>query len=194
MFWDKEHANSRLSGCVVRTKRGKPVYILEVFAEDEDSEEIVWAAICQFSPDKAAKSLIKVSDLDLSPVPLGYVNSLFGAAYAYRLPKRMWKIGLTNENFLTVSYQYGVNGCDVWSDDVVNTIYGLYPSIQEAVDRLSAGPLPSIAFARNFALTSSLLLLYNGETKVGVYNKDSKEMVLNQDFFYLKEMLQEAQE
>ena len=110
-----------------------------------------------------------LDQLDISPVPLGYVNIPNNSYYVTRRPIRgYWKQGLGGGNIwyknrLDVDYNYR---------NLVPTIQGVYPTFREALEEVR-GEAVRKAFSRQWCLKkegkSPPALEYRGE-KVGTYD------------------------
>lgn len=125
--------------------------------------------------------------LDITPVPLGYVNSNASCFYVRRLPHRRYKQGLNKYNIRADSLM-NLRGL-LSSKYLASCIMGDYPSFEEAVGLLNEGR-ERVAFSRRFALQREPIglqfLEYRSE-RCGWVSKG--EPVLGEGFEYLKEEL-----
>lgn len=123
--------------------------------------------------------------LDLSPIPLGYVQVLNRAVYVSRVPTRSWKIGLSSCNLSsgTIGFQ-NLIGLSNFSQ----TVKGEFPSLEECLEEGEG----SRAFSRNWAikmLDKTTLLSYRGKD-VGYIVDGEPQLVKCYEF--LQEDLEEV--
>ncbi len=207
-FWDLQHAMSYLTGCIIRTTEGEPIVVLECFAPRDERDDQA-ARQPKFGGITAAHLImdgatiwVDKDRLDLSPVPLGFINITNAGGrprvvYTSRLPARIWKVGLTNHSIiLTAPYP------DAWQPAIgavwkrscmADTIRGHFPSLQacqKAIRKDTRNDM--LAFSRRFALRSGNKLYYKtlGEP-VGVLRAGVPDLF--EDYQYLKEVLEEDQ-
>ena len=93
---DAEYAGQKLSGSIVRLN-GRPIYIERVYSDGS-----VYAT--NFMGHEVNCQL---NELDLEPVPLGYINLKRDAIYGQRMPSRYYIQGLRNNNFTSLGGAYG---------------------------------------------------------------------------------------
>jgi hypothetical protein len=169
------YANERLRSTIVGSKVG-PVYVKAVGVGDGNG-----IASVTILKDKS-NAEIPMKDIDLTPVQLGYVNMGDESEFFYRIPIRAFKQGLSAENF--TSY----NGSKNWSwplYELHHCIVDEYPSYQECALKLKKKK--SIAFCREFSMTSDHILKYCGRI-VGTWDQMP---TLNRENQYLTERLKE---
>lgn len=153
---DVEYADGRLRGTIVRVDC-EPVFVNEVISVKGEVH------IQGFYLADRSEVSTPITNVNLEPVPLGYVNTFFGARYLCRRPIRNdWRQGLRDYNCVNERGENVLN--EVPLENLRETILGIYPSFDLAV-RDNSGK--SIAFSRNFALTKDKTLLYKGKP-VGV--------------------------
>jgi hypothetical protein len=198
-FYDLNHARSYLSQSIIRVST-RPVYVTNV---DKDSYRNI--LIYHNLTKKRSKSAVNLasSEIDLSPVPLGMYNFRYDdkdreAAFLSRYPARGWKVGLTSNNIkISPVRRSGDNifsrsntNALLISEDMERCILGDLPDYDLARNFLKGSRYRSVAFSRNFAIRSGYELIYkSNEIPVGEAQKDVP--VLYDDFFFLKEQLQE---
>ena len=126
-----------------------------------------------------------LSELDLSPIQLGYFNSEDSAHYLQRVPKRRdWRQGLRGNN---------VNMPRWLNRGVVELCKGTYPSFEEACDLVECG-VESVAFSLKFAVSEGGRVVYKGSKFVGDIQQllPGREAELRPQYEYLAEALKEA--
>lgn len=182
---DFEYASTRLSGTIIRHD-GWPVYVHKVFY-DTGCAKI-------YNILKDDYEVVPLSECDLSPVPLGFVNTDLQHFYARRSPCRFYKQGLT-QNVLVVKNYMSFN-----SPVIAKTIKGLYPSILECAEYIANEECVSKAFSRKFGLLKhkkkGAFKLEYIDRKVGEVainqGANSFNLHLDEQYEYLKETLEEA--
>ena len=126
-----------------------------------------------------------LSELDLSPIQLGYFNSEDSAHYLQRVPKRRdWRQGLRGNN---------VNMPRWLTRGVVELCKGTYPSFEEACDLVECG-VESVAFSLKFAVSEGGRVVYKGSKLVGDVQQlmPGRGAELRHPYKYLAEALKEA--
>lgn len=188
---DFAYANTRIQNSVVRIlKTGDPVIVNIVGVngacsvtnvEDLDNRDL----------DGDNKSFVcHLDDLNLEPVPLGYVNNGGVAIYLQRIPVRRGpgNQGLTTNNCVSS----GERLFRFPNKSLKQCILGKYPLFEKALEESRAltkvGKQKIIAFNRYWAVGGDVLF-YKNHLAVG-YIKDSKP-VLSSQYTYLKEALSE---
>ena len=126
--------------------------------------------------------MLEENDVDLTPVPLGYVNLGDRVAYVQRIPARKYKQGLNNENFW--------GDVDLRGNDLANCILGKYPTYAKAIETVIRMQC-DVAFSRHWAVAhQGHRIMYRGRD-VGHYKEDGK-VELSPGNEHLIECLQEA--
>ena len=184
---DYAYANTRIMGTIVRVAAtNEPVYVTAV-----------GAGVCSVGLicDMQNQFHIRLDDLNLKPLRLGYVNTAGEATYLQRIPKRKdWKQGLRRENCMSSGRELFNFPMESLRDCVLSN-YPLYKrAIQASMQEKSArtgkiGRTKCIAFHRNWAISGGEVLLYKDHLQVG-HIVDGKYELLSQ-FTYLKESLEE---
>jgi hypothetical protein len=179
-----EYAHAKLSGSIVRY-RGDPVTVLGVNQEEGAAIKNHVTQLCTCVP---------LEELDLTPVPLGYMNLGNGANYLTRIPHRSWKQGVRSGSISTFS-KYACN-FSVEGVELTNTILGRYPKLEKCFELLVCGEVRARAFTRLFSLGTP------GKKGFSLFYKDlwvgrmdplkSKSVDFNSEYEYLTELLEEA--
>lgn len=125
-------------------------------------------------------------ELDLIPVPLGFVNARNDMVFVCRKPmRRSWRQGLARNNMMT----YGsLSAEEIPFKLLSQPIRNQYPSFEKALGLI--GKKSSVAFSREFGLSA----LDKGEVGI-VYRKDlvgkveKGQAVLSRNKFFLQEHL-----
>lgn len=181
-MWDNiRDCRNQLQGTIVR-RRGVAVKVLQVYTDMDGCMAAEYVLL-----SKKRHFYCKVRDLDLSPVPLGYVNTEPFACYSMRSPCRRWKHGIDERNIVLI----GGGGFPLVQRTqraLSKTIEGKFPTFEKAVDAVSNGATHTCAFNRNFAV-STATLSYKGR-EVG--RLEGKEVFLHPKYTYLNEQLTEA--
>lgn len=197
-FFDHNHIANYMGGSVVMYGK-RPIFISEIERAREDKRyRVIYRSLA--NPNRNAATWYPDKYFDLNPVPLGYVNIPINrtdtVVYAYRIPLRMWKVGLTRRNLRTRSPAKLPRMDDYLPPDVLipskelgRTIVGDYPDFDEALARTKKEKALACAFSRRFACTSSDLLYKWYEEPVGTIARDGPQ--LKDEYFYLREALQE---
>lgn len=172
----------RLCKSLVKHK-GLPFYI-------EEFDGITLHGFYTSTGERAALPL-PVSDFDLRPVTLGYMNTGKEAVYATRCPERRYKHGLTTSN-LRLSSRRMIGPRDyLTSKYLADCIMNVYPSMQDAI-ALAKETEGSAGFHRRWAVeyvegAGMFFLCYRGG-RVGWFAKGVP--CLGEGNEYLKEELQ----
>ena len=175
---DWQYADSRLQGTIVRHD-GKAVLVEGVGKKG--------AVISLLRADTEPK-IVKLDDLDLSPVKLGFCNINMDVSYLTRMPmRRDWRQGLRKGNFVSV---FGTIAELVPFPNLADTIENIYPSLEECL----ATPNNTFkAWCREWAIGKSSTKerpLYYKNTAVGSVINGKPE--LKGDNMLLREALQEV--
>lgn len=177
MYSEMDYANNRLGGTVVRYG-GKAITVIEI------SSGGTVAATYVTTGDPVA---CDVSELDITPVPLGYVNTKVDAKYAVRMPMREdWRQGLRENNARTH------DGMKLFTytnwHQVGATIDGVFPPFEDCYKAIKVGKTVARAFSRNFAIHLDGLQ-YKGRFIVGDVLSKDQEVKLSPKFEWLEDVL-----
>lgn len=183
MYYESEEdVRLRLSKSVVRLGE-QPVYVEGTLSKDR-------VVICLL--EEGDRKECDIKDLNLLPVPLGYIQTRAGAVYASRRPVRRYKQGLNDENMVALDvFTKAPVRLPVTSKEVCRTILGKYPPVGEAFQQVREGKL-IVPFSREWAVANykeELCVMYKGNV-VGYVGDDN--VMLSPDKYFLKESLMEA--
>ena len=167
-----EYANTRLSGSIVMLGN-KPIVVTNVDG---------FGTVMSEELGTGEPVVCPLGDINVDPVPLGYLNKGSKCFYLARIPRRKdWRQGLRtrtlavlNADVLTISHK-----------NLAKCISGKYPTLTRCIKAL--GRVDSIAFSRKFALNSRKELLYK-EIVVGALLESGK-FKLYTEYQYLYELL-----
>lgn len=87
--------------------------------------------------------------IDTSSVPLGYVNTPDGSIYVTRNPERQWK------QSVPIDHLDSFLGSHTYTLATQNTLDGVFPSVNEALNMILDGGFPSVAVSRDVKLEKS---------------------------------------
>lgn len=173
---------------VIRYKK-QPVYVKAI----TNNRELVLQAL-ENVKEKFPEISLTDSDLDFTPVPLGFANYNGNAFYLSRIPSRQYKQGLASNNLVVDCLTEGNKTAlaskelkKVCNRSISSCILGKYPSLQQALKLITEGAL-SVAFHRQFAVDEDWNILYKTES-VGSVNGDTGEVWFKRTKGYLKGVL-----
>lgn len=175
---DYAYAATRLEGTIVR-RGDTPVWIIRVRNDGTVTYQTVITG---------KEGECHLDDLNLIPVPLGYINTeKFGAVYVVRRPmRRDWRQGLRPLNM--VPHDMHINPELIPFPDIGRTIKGNYKSFDECRKAVEGGA-KSIAWHRDWAVGHALNVFYRGRRVGRVVDA---RVILNEGYEYLREALEEA--
>ena len=154
------YAQSRLVGTVVRVK-GKAAYIDQITAK-----RISYTDWVTGGAEEA-----KIEDMDITPVPLGYCNTMKVTPYLVRYPVRQdWKQGLRHKTLKTIcNHDIKVTSEMIPWADVFKTINGEFPKFEEVLKIIhdNRGVVRSMAYSRDFAIYSDKTVWYKEQFAIG---------------------------
>ena len=190
VIWDNLRDCSAQLGSTIVRKGLYPVYVRDVGERRGD----LYVSYRTLATGREGECL--VSELDVSPVPLGYINFRGRAIYATRLPARRWKTGLDEGNIRGKLRGGEAVRLNPFSQgrSVSACIMGKYPSLAEAVAQAKEEDI-EVAFSRRFALsptgrTGKDAVLYYKAMEAGVVVNGVPTLKAN--FSFLNESLQKA--
>lgn len=173
-----DHARGRLVDTLIRVG-DEPCIVLGVGGNIHLSLDVVMIK------DEEHR-VVNLDDANLEPVPLGNVNGEFGFGYASRIPHRRWKQGLRKEAIFLEHSPWRFEGVKLRSKSLRDTILGIYPSFDEAINKLG-GDVRGYAFSRSFGVgfndKRELKLFYKGN-EIGDVGDN---IYIKPEFFFLKE-------
>ena len=145
--YNLDYARTKLIGTIVRLD-GRAIQIEDLSGK---------VAYYHYLTDDEKKQLsCPIKDIDITPVELGYINYNVDTYYLTRMPmRRDWRQGLRQLSCITPTNKR----IDVPMSAVGKAIENIYPKFEEAIEKIGKG-FKSIAFSRNFAVTSSGAIQY----------------------------------
>lgn len=144
---DVEYAAKRLNGTLVRTNNR----LFEVVRTTlNDRAQVMHEGV--FVDDGSA-AWVSHEDIDLTPVPLGYINTTGGCHYLGRKPmRRDWRQGLSRNSL----FVYGTLGRrEIRWDWLEQPVYNRYPTFARVLESLK-GKRSAMAFSREFAISKQI--------------------------------------
>jgi hypothetical protein len=131
-----------------------------------------------------------IDKFDLTPVKLGFVNleAFVNTAYYERKPKRQdWRQGFRKAN---ANLAWGFNWWDTKA--IAKTINGVFPKVDEAIAAVR-GDAQYMAWNRDFCVNGMKHIFYRFYGKIGNFtDKEGKEFLLDEKFYWVEESLKEA--
>ena len=182
MYNDRVYAQGRLINTIIRTNKQRPVVVKKIPIVGE----------CVVEDLKSGRmSSIEYESLDMSPVPLGFMNYDGEGIFAARKPmRRDWRQGLRSHNIMLYNKRIGMlNLTDDMSKALADTIMNKYPTLEFCVDKIKNG-YGSLAFCRGFSVAKGGILYYKGEFEVG--KVENYKPVLHPKYVYLDRVLNEG--
>jgi hypothetical protein len=180
---DQRYVSGRIMGTVVRLKE-QPVLVTGENGDNSFSVRVL---------KTGRNKVVNLHDLDPSSPPLGYTN-VGGASFylSRRALRRDWRQGLRHSNITVLcnnnrQKKFTFEGYS----SLVAPILNEYPSFKECCKRVK-DIFTSSAFSRAFAVNEDMLLVYKGSAVVGAVKNGVP--VLEKDFFWLQEYLDEIME
>jgi hypothetical protein len=186
-FFDLAQAQQRLQNSLIRVKKSL-AYVICVYLGEKTkySLEVKYLA-------SGKVVMIPLDDkVDLTPLPLGNINYQGDCYYLSRAPARKWKQGLTVENLTCRNYLEGYNNFPVDKACIADCVNNSYPTAKIAVESVEKDYSKAVAFSRNFSIIKNRIIVYNCKIEVGSLAHNYRDFKLNDNAFFLKEMLQEA--
>lgn len=173
---DWRYAATRLVGSIVRWKK-TPVTVQEVYPD---------GTVVVESIAKGAVGRANMDDLNLKPVPLGFVNYEKQASYVSRVPKRRdWRQGLRVGNMTS----FGIPQQIIPGLALSKTIKGIYPTYESTLGRVRDRG-GSHAWHRHWAINEREEILYKHGVVVGKIERGRP--LLSSKYEYLQEYLEEC--
>jgi hypothetical protein len=146
VYYDNvEYAAKRLDNTLIRKDDGTPFFVYDTFLKEG---KVVCVGKNMITTERGQEDL---SGLDLTPVPLGFANLGGKMVFACRRPmRRDWKQGLSVNNLIL----YGADKQGFSFDALIPTILNNYPTFTECLTYVKKTRNRSMAFSRDFGLTS----------------------------------------
>lgn len=187
LYDDREYANQKLLHTIVR-HGGVPVTILEIRGRE---------VTVQHLKDERV-NVVRYDELDITPVPLGYMNTREDTIFTCRRPMRNdWRQGLRSQTLV------GIDGrsCPFDNISLHNTIMGIYPTFRQAVEYFgenlnSKNPFTAVrvkdktAFNRDFALKRNGNIEYKGVMIIGTVHNGRP--IVNEKCLWINETLEQV--
>ena len=180
---DLEYASKRLNGTLVRLLNGTPFMVSRTY-QAETLRHLGQNMLNEESVDVAH------NELDLEPVPLGFVNATSGMVYVCRKPmRRDWRQGLSANSIKVYGH---IGGRDLHFKLLNQPILKQYPSFKVAYGRVNTDKKESTAFSRDFGLrkVGGVVTLFYKQYPVGVVTDGVPVLDLHR--FGLEQHLSEA--
>lgn len=178
-FYDEEQKRMKLDRTICLYK-GNPVFIRT--DTNEDYKVVVYPL---GNPTQPIYVDYRDDDFDYLAFPLGYTNWRGAAYYVSRLPERQNAQGLAAH--CVCVRPRNMPGLIEWhsSTEASNTIKGIYPTLDVALDTVSylPGKPKSVAFSRYFAIEcvqrGIVTLNYRGRNVGVLENREFKKFRVN---------------
>lgn len=174
------YAADRLVNTIVRHK-GLAVKVMAIDPEGNCGVKLL---------SSGRNVLCKLAELDITPVPLGYVNFNARTTYLSRCPvRRDWKQGLRPNTMRCTGGEFGAE--EIPNKVLAQAVENDYPTLAAAFDLVDRGTVHSVAFCRDFALFPGREIQYKGVLNIGnfVDTKD-KRYKLNDNAKWAMESLE----
>ena len=174
---DYQYANSRLGGTAVRHE-GLLFHVEEVLPSMTADGWYLGSG----NPAKVA-----VDDLDLQPLPLGYVNYYDTASYVTRIPRRDdWRQGTRRRVLQCID---GVDTQQMSVAKLQHAVDNIYPSFNDALRLVRA--CTRVAWCRVFCVDDDGNIYHKGKMRRVGEVVDGKPALLD-NYVYLQEVLEET--
>ena len=198
VFWDEQHAKLYLNNSVIRYKN-LPIFIQDIqeVLGKNNKFKVIYNILGQ---DEAKILFLPNKNIDMNPVPLGFLNSNVTSWYISRIPVRNWKIGLNHKSF---SYSIALSNHQrnrkeerelfelrVDSKELKNCILGKYPSYRRSREKVDNGERICYAFSRRFAIHKKGLIYKCFNDPVGKLYINRLPVLLDK-YEFLAEILEE---
>lgn len=183
-----EYAASRLIDTIIMYDK-EPVLVHRVGTTDDRI-----SLRCTKLLDEEDKMIeVYLSDCDINPVSLGYVNHKKNAHYIMRAPmRRDWRQGLRMLNIVDVD---GASPRGIPYHTIAQTIMGNFPTFKSSLDRLNGkDKIQRIAFSRDFSVDLTGILTYKGMIDVGNVDMNNGSILINDNCNWIGEALDESLE
>lgn len=183
-----EYAASRLVDTII-THQGEPILVRSVGMIDNEIA-IRFNSLLDDEDDVREAYL---SDCDLNPVSLGYVNHKKDSHYIMRAPmRRDWRQGLRMLNIIDPE---GNSPRLLPYRVIAQTIMGRFPTFQSTLERLNGKEkIIRMAYSRDFSITNEGSLTYKGLIDVATVNMENGSIHINDNCNWVGEALDESLE
>tara|TARA_R110002049_G_scaffold119_6_gene757 strand:- start:1690 stop:2247 length:558 start_codon:yes stop_codon:yes gene_type:complete len=178
---DYEYAGTRLVDSWVRYKDD----LVRVRHIRNDSGE------CTIQNFLGEDFLVNLEELDITPIPLGYVNYKSISSYIARMPTRHYRQGIRPQNI-----KGGQGVLAEITKEIVQTMLGIFPSIDQCIESIVNEESKSKAFCRQFSLCldeKEKIVAHYKDREVGIVDYKKALINLKPDFLYLSDVLGDYQ-
>ena len=188
MFYeDIDYAKTRLSNTYVQTNTGSLFFVENVEYNIERGSIHCFGSAYELNGKEF--KCYDLQDLDLTPIPLGFINleSEDTAVYATRIPiRKYWRQGLGTGNLHCFTfYSHKIEGFPPPAS-LVKTFFNKYPTLDQALSKVKKDKIT--AFHRNWAISEEdVFCRYK---HVGTVKKGA--ISLSKRFSYLQPRLKEV--
>lgn len=210
-FYDAHQAHRYLNDSVIRLEK-EPIYIVAIDTTNTKHDYKLHYIPLPIGRDGAQQKDVKIvrlkdKGINLNPVPLGFINApslhhqdIYVTMYSYRVPRRNWHIGLTQNNLAIIPlpdeivHEIGrvTDQRLIQSQHIKDTIMGVYPSVNDALRAMRNDKnIRGMAFSRNFAINYRRELFFKWNTQSVGTIKDDLSFKLFDDNKYLIQSLTE---
>lgn len=130
---------------------------------------------------------------------LGYVNTAHQCTYVTRISRRMWKVGLTNENIHSQHMYPAYAGMNdmMNNKDILEAILNVKkPKFKESLRRVATGHRAASAFSDKFCVglhpNTTAPCIYYKNKYVGYWDKEMDALVISDTNSHMIQQLKEA--
>lgn len=194
MYNNLHDAQMRLDGTIIRIGRW-PIKVSGIDTRYGDNDEESMMLFYKFlKSNREDQTELIEENVNVEPVPLGYVNLDTESIYVQRIPDRRWKQGLCEDGLHAIGRASLIREVFRNGACLADTILNIYPSLEMALDTIQHPQAISIAFSRKFGLLKGRrgpLKLMNIGREVGTI--ENNVPVLSSAFNHLAELLEEEQ-
>ena len=174
---NEEYISRRLKNTYVLNTDGKVVYVSKVFKLNGQ----MYASVL----NTEGPINVKLEQLDLSPIKLGWINYNKDCSFFMRMPIRgAYQQGTSDRNTITIG-----NGDVCFSmldfKNIQNTSDNIYPNLYTAIKKVDTLNYTKVAFSRNFAVSKNEIF-YKGY-QVGY--REGQKITFNNQNKYLESIL-----
>lgn len=181
-----EYAHTRLVETII-TYNKEPVFVNKVY----DKDGVIFVRFAKLLEDVQLD--VPLSDCDINPVQLGYINHKSDALYIMRTPmRRDWRQGLRMLNIVGTD---GSSPRAVPYSVIAHTIMGRFPSFKSVLERLnSSEKIHRLAYSRDFAVNKKGDITYKGLIDIGTVSMSNGSISINDNCGWIVEALDESLE
>ncbi len=181
MYKDRNYARGRLENTIIRVGK-RPVYVVEIPID---------GSVHVFYLENNVDKKVKYEELDMSPVPLGFINYNGYSYFAARKPmRRDWRQGLRANNTVIIGRHGGIKLDKRVYKPLAKTILGKYPTFEDSLIEVRELGAAQCAFSRGFGVTATNKIIYKGDYIVGKIKGDTP--ILDDNYKYLDRVFKES--